>query len=294
MIRVLYGEEPYLIEHTKKKLLAGIEDYAISVSNEWNDDMVMSLSMSFCDKKAILIKGPVPTKSDKFKALVESDNEDESYIIIFIPGDVDFRTTVVKSMEKLGMLKNCRKFEIERVRKFISGILADKIISVEDMSYLINRMGYYEDSLVNLYTIEISAKKLSYCEEKEITRDIIKREVPENVTSQAFVLFQYLVNGQMEEYFSLYDEISRTDDTIGILSILLRSARIGYKASLGFSAKDIGVHTAALISCKNIKSESLLAMMECFQNGCNNIKSGMADRDAFIKASLGAFNLLHN
>ena len=292
MVRVLYGDEPYLIDHNKRKLLAGIEEYSLTLADKYSDDLLSSLGSSLFGRTGLVIRDNVPTKSEAFKKFIKEDKESEDYVVVFLPKSVDMRSTVTKDMLSLGMIKKCDKFKRERVHCFIRQILADKGITEEMIDRLILRTGYYEDSSVNLYTLEIAARKLSFVEEKSITEEVLGREVEENITGSAFALSELLFAGRKKEYFSLYEKLTENEASIGLLALILRTVRIGYKSRLGFSSGELGVNPMAVKCCQKLDISSIKTLLETFTDATNKIKCGMAERDAFISASLMAFDIL--
>ena len=288
MVKVIYGEEPYLIDHTKNQFLKGAD--VVNMYSEWDENIDFSSSMLW-NKVVFVFKCSFPTKSEVLKKLISSEQDD--VVILFLPGvTVDKRTSMVKEMDKNNCLINCKKFAVDRVRKFLRGILGT--VDDETLSYLINRVGYYEDESINLYSLEIVAKKLVFFEEK-ITRSLIEREVSENITSKAYELFGFLIRKNMEKYFSVYEELSKDENTIAILSNLLRAVRIGYKAKLLSSpnaSKEIGVLPIALQDSQKLPKDILLDLCDTFQEGVNLIKSGVSEKDAFTRASLKAFDVI--
>lgn len=293
MVAVLYGEEPYLIDHNKKKLLNDVSEFSLTTVESYSDDLLSSLGSSLFGKAGLIIRDSIPIKSDAFKKFIKEDNGSEDYVIIFLPPSVDMRSTVTKEMLGLGMLKRCDKFQRERLHCFIRQILSGKKVTDEVIDKLILRIGYYEDSFVNLYTLEIATKRLSFVEEEEITEEVLYREIEENITGSAFALSELLFSNRKSEYFSLYDKLTENEASIGLLSLILRSIRIGYKSKLGFSASDMGVNPMALNCCRKLSLEHLKSLLQIFTEAVLRIKSGVAERDSFISASLMAFDLLN-
>lgn len=292
MVRVLYGDEPYLINHNKNKLVGGIEEYALNVVDKYSDELLSSLGSSLFGRVGLIIRDYIPIKSDAFKKFIKEDKDCEDYIVVFLPKSVDMRSSVTKEMLTLGMLKKCDKFKRERIHCFIRQMLSEKDISAELIDKLILRVGYYEDLAVNLYTLEIAAKKLSFVEEKEITEEVLCREIEENITGSAFALSELLFANRKSEYFSLYEKLTESEASIGLLALLLRTVRIGYKSKLGFSCGEMGVNSMAAKCCQRLDIVEIKSLLDVFTAATNRIKSGVTEKDAFISASLMAFDIL--
>ena len=84
------------------------------------------------------------------------------------------------------------------------------------------------------------------------------------------------ITGFLKEYHSL------DSDDIGILSLMLRNARIGYKAcmcrQMGLSEKEISgrlnVNAAAFAFSKELSVQKIYMMMDILQQSVNSIKEG--------------------
>ena len=286
MIKVFYGNDPWLIDFRFKAEIKGIEEYAISYYEAWDEDIDFSSSFLF-DKVAHVFRCALPSKSKILKNLISSG---EDVLIIFLPGaTIDKRLSIVKELDKADCLIDCKKIAVDRVKRFVDNV-ATKPFDNECKSHLINRLGYYEDDTVNLYTVEIAVKRLCFSD-CPISVSLIDKEIPENITSKVYVLFDLLVKRDMDRYFLVYDEISKEENTISILSVLLRTARIGFKATM-FDAKEIGVMPMALSVTKGLSKEVCFNLINIFQEGVNEVKGGVADKEAFIRASMSAYDVI--
>lgn len=295
MIKVIFGNEPYLIDFKVNEIVSAAEsDFSVNVVNEWKDELVSTLTEpSFFGKPTVIVRAEIPS-TQAFIELVEHDTMD--YDLVICPTKIDKRTKTYKLLDKHKMLVECNKFATNRVVSFIKQTAKDVIISDETASLLISRLGYYEDDTVNLYTIQIAVLKLCFVEQTEITSKLVTEEIQENITCKIYELFNVLLQGDMKKYFKMYEELSKTENSIGMLSMMLRSARIGYKAALFRDDKKIasaiGVTPVAISFSQKMKASVLSALIDVFQNGINALKSGAPEDLIFSKVSFEAHILL--
>lgn len=120
------------------------------------------------------------------------------------------------------------------LKKLISKLVTAKNSRMEDsvIDYFIRYIGYEIDETVSLYTVNIAVKQLCYSA-KEITEDDVRALITPSVQVQIWELSNFLLDLDGPALYShvtkLFDE---KENGIGMLSLLLRSFRLTYKASL--------------------------------------------------------------
>lgn len=298
MIQVIYGEEPYLVDFEVRKLTGNADaEYRLTTYQEWSSDIITTISeYSFFGTPVVIIKCADIPKCEEFLQLVEKVNEGD-YTLIILPDKVDKRTSVYKFLQKRGIIKECPKVSSQQLVSFIIKKSASYGMQIEKDAahYLGCRIGYFDDDTVNLYTAAISVSKLYFSGCTCITKNDINLQIEENINCKVYELFNVLLDGDMARYFKLYRELTRTENPIGIVSCLLRSARIGLKAAACKDyVKDIGVNPAAFAFSRRIPVTDLICLCNAFEEAVHRLKTGVNESLVVAIASYKAFNILNS
>lgn len=298
MIKVIYGDEPYIVDETAKKLIGQAkEEFRLSTFAFWSDEIPTILnSISLFGEPVIVVNCDSLPATDDFVSLVQRGTDG---CLIVIAKSVDKRTNIYKLLHKQNLLIECCKPSLNDACRFaeqrasLLGLKIDK----DAASCLISRLGYADDASVNLYTVDIAVKQLYFLGlEGNITKTDVICHVPENIVCKVFDLFNALLRGDMQRYFRMYAELRQQENAIGIMSCLLRSARIGFKKAVlkddPKCAARIGVSPAAIKYAANLRLEHLKKMVDAFQDAVNQVKNGVDDNLAFSVASYKAYAIL--
>lgn len=272
MLKLYYGPETYMCQQKKLKLINSGTEMDLFISKEWNsecEDFVSTFSM-FGSKTLVLDIEELTKAYERVLAF-----KDLADIHIFAK-KIDSRIKIFKTLEgsaeffpKLGSnaLKN---FCLDNLKEFGCGI------TKEAFELLVRRSGYLVNNDVCLDTILIYLKQCAM-DTNAITEETVLKFVPECADVKIWGLFDYLMNKDLKGFYRYFDRLVEQKETpIGILSLMLRNVRIGYKASLcgRDAAKTIGVQPAAIASTKRLSSAQLADLMELLQGAVNSIKSG--------------------
>lgn len=285
MIKVFVGNEPYIIDFKVNDIKKDRNAFLITECGQWSDEILDNLDATLLGQPMYIINGDLPT-TDKFLKFVEKEKNGD-YDLIFVPDKADKRTKIYKLLDSKGYLTSCNKLPTNRVVTFINQVVKNMNVTIEreTAESLITRAGYYDDDAVSLYTLEILVRKLCFsCNDNHITMELVMTEIDKNINGAVYELFNYLVSKEMQKFIELYKELSRKENAIGIMSCMLRSARLGFKATLEPSkniAKEIGVNPAALSFARKLKNSDASRLVDIFQTGINELKNGY-DTDATV------------
>lgn len=288
MISVIFGDEPWLVDRAVKKITEPAKaEWRLSVHTEW-DGAISDLSGGFFGAPVVLLKcRDIPKE---LSTLTDS----EGWTLVVTPERVDRRTAVYKELSKRGLLTECRKVSEAQLTRFIlkAAEAHGMALSDELARYLGQRTGYTEDSDVSLYTVKIAVDRLFFTG-RPVTGALIDAEVRENVTCKVYELFDILAKGDTGKCIDMYQHLSETESAIGMVSMMLRSARIGLKASAcPEHAREIGVPPMAYAFAKGYGTEELKSLCGVFEKCLVRLKSSADEKLAVTSAFYEANKIL--
>ena len=241
------------------------------------------------DKQAVIVEAEKLTGDDT-KMLESLDIPEFTLFIVVVSGSVETRTNAFKSMMKKKEVVEYGKVAEPELKKLISKLVTAKNSRMEDsvIDYFIRYIGYEIDETVSLYTVNIAVKQLCYSA-KEITEDDVRALITPSVQVQIWELSNFLLDLDGPALYShvtkLFDE---KENGIGMLSLLLRSFRLTYKASLlkGRSdyeiSKILGVKPFQFKAAMKFTPQQISEILTVLQQGVNSIKAGQPEKNTVI------------
>lgn len=275
-MKVLYGNEPYLIERYKKHYADMVAHTALNLSIIYGKYTVevhdLLQSYPFMDDKRVVILVCDTLKDLDGELFYDYlKNPSDFSELLIITRSVDSRLKIFKKISSAGVLQECNKFnsplEFNRAVRYELAKLGARI-SDEAVNDLCRQIGYFEIDNVNFLEVLNVLRSLSALS-KNITSDIVKQHVPENKEANLFMLAELIRKrdmGAIKEQIMLI----ALSDTILVLSVLLREFRIAYKASM-YPMQKIGVRRIIL---SNIAPEVLLSCISLINEVIIKIKTG--------------------
>ena len=137
--------------------------------------------------------------------------------------------------------------------------------------------------------------------ESTITKEAVDTFVIESNTSKTFALTKELLKRNDKKLFMLAKHfIDDKENPIGMLSLLLRSFRLAYKASLYYGDKNdaeisklLGVPAYQFKEAAEYAPEQISNVLDLIQSGVSEIKTGMASPEVvFINTLAKMLNCL--
>ena len=281
MLRVLYGKEPYRIDKVieESKKMISMQEINISYYENLSSE-VQSLCFTYplldSSRLVIVSVDALTEEIMSYKTIPEFTN------LIILPKTVDKRKELYKKLEKEGFLEVYDKLTEKQLKIFILRFLKTNggKITESAFCFLVERSGYLEEEQVDLYTIEIYLQQLLLLSDT-ITKEGIEQVIPLTCREEVYELSKMLMIGNMEQVISLSMEfLERGESPIALLSLLLRSFRLGYKVSLfDFSEQQevcskIGISMYQIKGMKQYPKEIWNGAMDIIQEGMLGIKEG--------------------
>lgn len=290
MIRILYGVEKYLIDKEIKKYTEKVSDINISVYDEWDSSIYENaITVPFLDnKKVIVVYQEVLTED--FKKL--SDIPESTDILIVVPR-VDKRSKVFK--ENVHIFSEYQKLNIVQLTEFIKAFVTKRggHINDEACEIFIQRMNYFEDESVTLYSIILNLKRLLF--QPEITVEAVSSSLQAVCNDKVFDMINAITSKNSTKSIMLAKTfIEQGEEPIALLSLLLRCYRLSYKAGIISDKKkigdEIGLTSYQMRSLVTFNPQITSAAIDIIQSGINDIKNGRG-KDVFF-STLGKVLLL--
>lgn len=289
MLKVLYGPEPYLVNEKMREITKDIDDMNVAHFDELTSAVFQTAQQYpfLASRQAIVVD------IDKLGACEEllSAKIPEFTDFIVCPKVVDERTKVFKALKKAGCVDECKKMDLQSLKKAIREKVRERGCSISDemIENFVQHIGYFVDENVSLYTINIALKQLCFGT-AEISMDDIVALVPRSVNVKMWELSTVLMDLDAKKLYQMAEHLlDEKESGIGMLSLLLRSFRLAYKATLckrmnlkeNEIAKKLGVPAYQYKSAMRSSPEQISKALDLLQGGVNRIKSGIPERVVF-------------
>lgn len=295
---LLYGNEPYLMDVKIKDIIkeSGCSPENINYINGWNPD-------KWDDWQKDLLKTGFQDSlfgKQAFVVNVEELKEEMSSIfdlkadVYVIAEKVDKRKKIYQEFKKHG-IEICNKVDAATLNKFILREVKKVDVQIKEDAFalFLKRMQYYSNEGVNLYTIRTYVRQMAFSvkADKKDTIDVpvVETYVQEKLDEQTYRLTDYLFKRNGEAYAKLAVNLIQEQDGIGMLSAILRTFRVAYKASLypKKSPKELekilGVPGYQYAFVCMLPADKIQCCMDILLRGIEDIKQGNRKDLCFLK-----------
>lgn len=302
MIQLLFGVEPYLISDKVSKAKSEVSGMGYARFEGFSNEVAEFASQyPFCDPKQVIVIEVQCLKNDdnilSFIQKVDSKVND----IYFVAEEVDKRTKLYKYLDSKKMIQECKKINEAMFKKFVFQTISNEggSITIKAYGMFVDRCGYFENDDITLYTIKTYVYQLLFAgDDKIVDENRVLSIVPETLDNKTFQLTNLILQRDKLKLFILAKAlIEAKESPIGMLSLLLRSFRLAYKASLYNEMNEkqltslLGVPAYQYKGALRFSPAILEKALEVLQDGVNMIKSGAAAADVIFYITLG--NLLN-
>lgn len=230
---LIYGEESYMIRFYKNKLksMLSAEGDDMNASffegNRIHIPEILSLGNTlpfFADKRLILMENSELFTSSNELSEQLGDFPDTTYVV-FIEKKVDKRNRLYKWLQKNGCVTECAFQQEKDLIPWAARYLKNegKVISRQTMEYLIAKVGFQMDYIVN----ELD-KLIGYVgEREEIRKEDVDTMSSGQVVEKIFDMIDCAIAGEKERVFRLYgDLLALKEPPLVILHLLGRHINI--------------------------------------------------------------------
>lgn len=291
MLKIYFGNEPYLLREKKKRFLdmAG-DEISCHIFEELSDEIwqIARQYPVFSDKNYILVSVEKLDETNEFIRYLDHPCP-MTDIVLFVE-KVDKRTKLYKKMKDMDILHECNKLDQKAFSDFVVRLIAKNNLRItrSDYEYFVEKSGYFCDENINLFSIENAV--LQICMSGKIDRHSIDCFCPDSNTTKVFALSNVLFRRDGAAVFKTAKLLlSNKENPIAMMSLLLRQFRLAYKASLysdvssGQLEKMLGVSKYQFQDALKYPAVTVKKAMDILHNGIHDIKSGSADAEqAFL------------
>lgn len=275
-MKIIYGNEPYLIERYKKHYADMVTFASFNLSRMYGKyssevDNRLRMYPVMEDKRVVILECETLKDLDEPLFYDYIDMPAAFSELLIIVKNVDSRLKIYRKICNAGVLQECKKFtslsEFNRAARY-ELTKREARISDETLKNLCRRIGYFEIDRVNFLEVMNVLYALSLIS-KNITDDMVEQYVPENKEAKLFMLAELIRKRDME---AVKEQIMliMPSDTVLVLSVLLKEFRTAYKATM-YPLQKIG---AVKIIYTNIAPEVLLSCISLVNNVLIKIKTG--------------------
>jgi len=288
VIKLYYGNEPYYLSAEKDKILKekGI-DAGIFYSWEEAKEIVFVPPL-LSDRRIVVLELEKLTADESLSAYLQKPSEFTDLFIF--AGSVERNTKIYKLIKKDHAQMQCDKLSEPLLKKWIGKQLSNYGAAMNQDAYdtFMRRIPYYDDPDCNLYSIKNWICQLAFYH-SEITEEVIKEVVLETLNEKMFALSKYLLAKNYPSAFRLTQLLLESrEQPIAMLSAMLRTFRLSYKASLFPEVK--GKALDAMLGAAQYQYAAAMrypmpVLQKCIreiQISVNDIKSGKPAQAIFV------------
>lgn len=308
---LFYGREFYLIENAikvfKNTLNEGMIDFNLDIIDGKETSLTQVISsietLPFMDDKKIviikdfeLLKGKKKNFSDSDeKYFIEHlDNIPETTVLVFIVyGDVDKRKSLVKKIDKSGIVFNCDKLSDMDLFKWVKKKFETNNVIIDNpqIMYFIEQEGYRDKSSEKtLSDLENEINKISAFvgKESKVTNDVIDKLSQKKVENDIFKLIDYIGERKSSNAMRiLNDMIQEGESVLGIFAMIAKQFKVVMQVRQlqleGYTSKTISerlkihpfVAGKALKQANNFSDEIIIDMLNYILESDYKIKNGL-------------------
>lgn len=247
------------------------------------------------DRRVVIVN--IDTLSDSQELMKYIENPALQTDLYLFVRKTDKRTKLYKVLCSKGLVEESEKFTRTNLNVWVTNFLGKcgKKISKDMVDYFIERTQYLLEDNIEFCVVEGYVRQLSFIPVEEVTKKEIDELVPETASLKIFYLSDLLLEGSKKELFVYADRLlEQEEEPIALLSLLERTFRIAYKATL-FADKPsiIGVSEQQYKKALKYNPEILNEALDLLQEGVHMLKTDIDRRVVFIHTLLKVWILLH-
>lgn len=310
-VYIFYGREYYLIEDAikrfKESLNEGMVDFNLDMidGKETTLDKVISSieTLPFMDDRKIVIIKDFELLQGKKKNFTDSDEKylidhldnipDTTVLVFAVYGEIDKRKSLVKKIDKNGIVFNCDKlsdmdlFKWTKKKFEVNSVLIDN----PQIMYFIEQEGYRDKSSEKtLSDLENEINKISSFVGKgnKVTNDIIDKLSQKKIENDIFKLIDCIGEKRSSNAMKiLNDMIQEGESVLGIFSMIAKQFKIVMQVRQlqieGYTTKVISeklkihpfVAGKALKQTSNFSDDVIIDMLNYILESDYKIKNGL-------------------
>ena len=322
---LFYGREYYLIENAIKVFKGTLNDAMIDFNldvidgKETTIDQVISSieTLPFMDEKKIVIIKDFELLKGKKKNFTESDekyfiehleNIPETTVVVFaVYGDVDKRKTLVKKIDKCGIVFNCDKLADMDLFKWVKKKFESHSVIIDNpqVMYFIDQEGYRDKSSEKtLSDLENEINKISSFvgKENKVTNNVIDKLSQKKVENDIFKLIDYIGEKKSSSAMRILNDMTQEGESVlGIFAMIAKQFKVVMQVrqlqTQGYTSKNISeklkihpfVAGKALKQSNNFSDETIIDMLNYILESDYKIKNGLIRDTLAVEMLVGKY-----
>jgi DNA polymerase-3 subunit delta len=315
---LLYGNEPFLINEAKEKLMANVltpDEAAFDFSSYDLEEISVDAAIEdaqtlplMAEKKLIVLHHPVFLTSVKAKEKITHDLKRlEEYIenpapftILVFAGEyekLDERKKLVKLLKKHSDVFEAKPLDEKRLKKWVRDRAHFHGATIEERA--VELLIFLAGNDLTILNEEISKLALYAAETNMIDEDAVHKLVSRSLEQNIFTLVDQVVKREIGEALRIfYDLLKRNEEPIKILAVLAGQFRLIYQAkelaARGYGQREIAgmlkVHPyrvkLAAGQARFFTSAELIRIMDMLAESDSKLKSTAMDKRVVIELFL--------
>lgn len=291
------------IEELKNKLnVSEIIKYSLDKDNLEDIILDASLVNMFSNVKLILVSDAnifATSKKDINTKPLEDyfDNYNSDTYIIFVSEQekVDTRKKIYKKIKEHGEIIEITKTSKLDIKKFILNTLKQNEYTIENIDYLLEKIGTNIDNAEN----ELNKLMIFKMDEKNISNNDIDKLIIPSLEDEIFALSDAVIKNETKRSLDLLEEfINKNYDEMQIIILLASSFRFMYQVkhlsnknmSSDMIAKELSANPYRvkinLKNCYYYNEDDLLSYIKKLADLDKNIKLGLIDKNLGLQLFL--------
>jgi len=290
---LVYGNEPYLIDKFRKKLMEQIETPEMNFmdTEEFTEEEKRFICQYplFGEKKVLFFYAKTLEECTDLIEFIQKRGKNAD--VYLFPKKVDKRTKVYR-MFASDETQVYNKVAQDVLGKTIMHYIKKTGCEITGHAYqlFLQLINYYSDE-TNLYDVIHALERI--CSVKKITKEVVENMVMDREEEDIYSLIELIMRLQYAQMYRQADLIlqRQQNNVISILSLLLRSYRLAYKMQIcNCSLKDIGVAYRTFVP--KLQADSCSQAMSILNEAVVRVKRGFYNPEVALKTTLAKLSLL--
>lgn len=295
-MELIYGNEPYLINYELSKIKKSHDETEVYYA--WTEEVKEALFCPpvFGERKAVILK--LPELLEGMEPLLDAPCN-----VFLVISKLDKRKKAYQAFSACRQTP-CNKINIVMLKNFVLRECSRCSIDIRQDAFnlFLSRIQYQESDYTNLYKVKTYIHQMCFSAKADQMQHIgtehVNDFVPETAQEQAYHLVNALFRKEAKAYMHLAVMLAEEKDGIYMLSSLLRTFRIAYKAVLykDKSKKELenllNVPAYQYAAVQSLSLNDIQTCMDILMDGIYEIKSGNKPLLCSIKALCKLWNMV--
>lgn len=301
-IHLLYGNERFLIEEMREKLIQQASEMDINVYDMTESPIELALEDAetlpfLSDRRVVIIKNPYFLTSEKKLASASAvehhlkkleqylENPSPYSLVIFeAPYEkLDERKKIVQLLKKTAQVFEASALQEKQVYAWINSECKSLNINIDEAA--VKQLYSFIGKDLRRLKSELEKLSLFVGENGYVSEEIVNLLVARSLEDNVFVLVDHVINKRIDEAFqTLHDLFEQKEEPIRIVALLARQFRIIAQVhslrKKGYTPKQMAVY---LKLHPFVIQKTLMQTAKFSQAECHQMIQNLAEADYYMK-----------